>query len=149
MSATAEYNLEEIIIALLTTSTALTQQIVHKDDDDAAAKDRIIVTVEPKMPGITAYRQTEKPPSWQATAHIEIRQATRNVAALETYSQAVDAAMQAAAPSGSVVTLASGLFPNGPVTINQSEEGGRHGDEVEVRQRNRTYLIRWPSQTGD
>lgn len=149
MSNTAEYNLETIIVALLDTNAALTQQLVHKDDDDGAEKDRIVVAVEPKMPAIKAYRETEKPPVWMATARITIHQATRDVAALETYANAVDATLQASTPDASIVTLATGLFPVGPVTISQSEEGSRHAEDVEVRLRERVYVCRWPRQSGD
>lgn len=147
--ATAEYNLETIIVAMLKTNTSLTQQIVHKDEDSSAAKDRIVVNVEPKTPGIMAYKQTEKPPSWQATARITLHEATRNVATMEGFLAAVDATLQASTPDASVVTLATGLFPIGPVTINQSEEGSRHGEDVDIRMRERTYVCRWPKQSTD
>lgn len=149
MSNSSEYNLETIIVALLETNATLTQQIIHKDDDDGAQKDRIVVAVEPKMPAIKAYRETEKPKVWMSTARITIRQATRDVSAMEEYANAVDATLQASTPDAAIVTLATGLFPIGPVTISQSEEGSRQGEDVDVRIRERVYVCRWPLQSGD
>jgi len=141
--ATSEYNMESVLIKALETSATITCDIRHRDEDDEAEIDRIIVAVDPKMPAIVPYKPEALVTHWQAMATVTIRQATRDVAALETLCAAVDTVLQASAPSSSVTTFAATLFSTGPLTIDASEEGQRQASGDDSRERSRTYVCRW------
>lgn len=119
------------ILAAAVTSEAL--QIVNYDSNDQAEKDRIVVTAQPRQ--VELYDRTGGSALIHKTqVDVEIILATRDVTALDTYIQAVEAAHR------QPMYYDEALFPDG-LDIRQTDDGSREGEGTNARKRTKSFLF--------
>lgn len=115
--ASAEYNIESIVIAILEDSAtfAVGDVVHHVEDDSTVSKgNRLTVKVDPMTPKVTSHRPDKKAPVWQSTITISAQHGGSETD-FDTWRDAIDDAMMPTTYAASVVTLATTHFPNGIV----------------------------------
>lgn len=144
MSNTAEYNCETLEIALLAAQSGLSALntaggIVHFDkatQTSAATIDRIVVESSPREIAIMGL-QEGVPKVYNVNVKVTVEMATNDVAAMDAYILAVEAANTGTPPAG-VVTSAAALFPSGGPEVYSTSDGERSAQENE-RIRSKTF----------
>jgi hypothetical protein len=139
--ASAEYNIESLVIAILQASATFTSVPVEhwvEDEDTTAKANRLTVRVEPRIPMAARRRPDITAEVWQAPLTISAQHKDGETA-LDDWRAAIDAAITGTPPAG-VVTTATSLFPNG-VTIDNPDGGAIFDGSTKRRTLIRTFRV--------
>jgi hypothetical protein len=131
--ASAEYNIESLVIAILEASATFSGVSVehHVEDESTTAKmSRVTVKADPATPKAEAFRPDRKAPVWQSVINIEVQHVGVDTT-FDAWRDAIDDAMMPASFAAGIVTTATSLFPNGIVI--ESANGGAVFDGPDKR----------------
>lgn len=133
--ASAEYNIESLVIAILQASATFTSvPVEHHVEDEATTEkgSRLTVKAENATPKVGPSRPNKKAPVWESVVTINVQHAGTDTE-FDTWRAAIDAAMMPATYPAPVITSANSLFPNG--IIIESANGGVIFDASEKRRK--------------
>ena len=139
--ASDEYNIETLVIAILADSATFSGvSIVHHVEDDSTVSkgDRLTVKCDPAFPLVDARKMSLPAGVLQANVTITAQSSAAETT-FDGWRDAIDAAINAASYPASVVTTATGLFPNG-VILDQIS-GGTLFDQEKRRELTRTFRV--------
>lgn len=144
MASSNQKKIEDIIVALIQTQSPFTSPSTapvlnyDADGDTLSSRSRVVVKAGEPVPLIPAYKPTAAAPVAQSDVEIAIRLATASSSTLDTWENAVDAAL--ATEPDAVKTLANSHFPSG-FTFDNVNAGTRHAEGAENRERTKTVRV--------
>lgn len=144
MSASQQKKIEDIIIALIQTqspfTTPATAPVLNydADGDTVSSKSRVVVRAGEPVPIISAFKPSTAAPVAQSEVEISIRLPVAASATMDTWENAVDAALVTA--PAAVATLAASYFASG-FALDDVSAGSRHSGGAENRERTKTVRV--------
>jgi hypothetical protein len=140
--ASAEYNLETLVIAILTASATFSGVDIehHSEDESTTGKNnRLTVRADPATPKVAAFRPDRKAPVWQSVVTITAQGSMADTT-FDAWWDAIDDAMMPASFSAGLITTATGLFPNG-IVIESASGGSVFDGPSKRRTLTRTFPV--------
>jgi len=138
-----ELDCENLEVALLAAQATLSGFEVKNfaDDDDAPDINRIVVHAMPREVALPSFKLSVDPKAWRVPCIVTVRVMSLTAAEFDAIIAAVQAA-NSGTPPAPVVTIATGLFPNG-VLIEDTDDGDAdHTENTQERTKRFDFIVK-------
>jgi hypothetical protein len=138
-----ELNCENLEVALLAAQAGLSGFEIKNfaDDDTTPDKNRIVVHAMPREVELASHKLSVDPKVWRVPCLVTVRTMSLTAAAFDAIIAAIQAA-NSGTPPPAVVTIATGLFPNG-VLIEDTDDGDAdHTDNNQERTKRFNFVVK-------